>query len=828
MKETTAKMNTALKNDIIINSVWDIQCKLRAKGITGMEALFQITIILLGRSLTKKKCKKFNIPEDLSWEAIKDLNSTDRYVKFYNPSNQRACLFYYLRENDRWGLSKDIPFKIKDPSMLDYIVNKLDAIPINLLESSFDVIGDIYEHFINREGKTMKDLGQYFTDRSLIEYLVSITKPTIKENGDIESVWDPAAGTGGFLSMYIKHLNNKYCSIDWNVQKHNIYAGDISSNTFTLLKQNIYYAINDIMSTFTLGDGLELDALQEEFDVILMNPPFGIKGLKYKNMNQKIKELKINGTKGEILFLQNCMAHLAPGGRCAIVVPEGVLFNSTKMFKKTRKYLLENFELHKVIKVGEGDFFKNTGVKTSVLFFERSGNPTSKVSFVQVDKVDGSIVEKPLLNVDMSKIIENDYSLNMNLFRDITLNVSKDFDVVKLGDIITGFKTGKYIPNTNGSLYPYYNSNGIIGNMDTFMFDGEYIIQASSGDCDKNTFYYKGKFNTTNFTTVFTTTDNCLVKYLYYYIKLKINLNEQCCNTSTIPNIDKKVLSIIPIPLPPLDIQTRIVEQLDNIYENEIENSEKIIEGLETSIQTIIHNTLYRDDLTKYKIRELCTCISGKIQTSKIINNGTYPVISKGRPSCWKYINTHTIDGDNVFTATEYSGDGGGKLMINYYEGKCNTSCLAYHLKIKNSNIIAKYLYLFLKSNILVFDKRFQKGSCKKSLDLKVFYKFKVSIPPLDIQKKILTQIEPKEALITALKINITSAEQEAKDIMNQLFSTSNTCEENTTDKTESSESVNTINLPEPTRESIMEDLNMNTKPKKKKQKKKVVVSNNQ
>ena len=105
-------MNTTLKNDIIINSVWDIQNKLRAKGITGMEALFQITIILLGRSLTKQKCKKFNIPEDLSWEAIKDLNSIDRYVKFYNPSNQRACLFYYLRENDRWGLSTDIPFRI--------------------------------------------------------------------------------------------------------------------------------------------------------------------------------------------------------------------------------------------------------------------------------------------------------------------------------------------------------------------------------------------------------------------------------------------------------------------------------------------------------------------------------------------------------------------------------------------------------------------------------------------------------------------------------------------------------------------------------------------
>ena len=85
------------------------------------------------------------------------------------------------------------------------------------------------------------------------------------------------------------------------------------------------------------------------FDFILANPPFGIKKLLYKDMNKKIKSLGINGTKGEILFLQLCMCKLNNNGKCAIVVPEGVLFNSTKMYKETRKYLLENFNLKKVI-----------------------------------------------------------------------------------------------------------------------------------------------------------------------------------------------------------------------------------------------------------------------------------------------------------------------------------------------------------------------------------------------------------------------------------------------------------------------------------------------
>ena len=827
MKETTAKMNTALKNDIIIKSVWDIQCKLRAKGITGMEALFQITIILLGRSLTKQKCKKFNIPEDLSWEAIKDLNSTDRYVKFYNPSNQRACLFYYLRENDRWGLSKDIPFRIKDSSMLDYIVNKLDAIPINLLESSFDVIGDIYEHFINREGKTMKDLGQYFTDRSLIEYLVSITKPTIKENGDIESVWDPAAGTGGFLSMYIKHLNNKYSSIDWNVQKHNLYAGDINSNTFTLLKQNIYYAINDIMSTFTLGDGLELNALQEEFDVILMNPPFGIKGLKYKNMNQKIKELKINGTKGEILFLQNCMAHLAPGGRCAIVIPEGVLFNGTKMYRKTRKYLLENFELHKVIKVGEGEFFKNTGVKTSVLFFERSGNPTSKVSFVQVDKVDGSIVEKPLLNVDMSKIIENDYSLNMNLFREIILVNTNNFKSKKIGELFNFISSNIGGTKNISGNYKFISQNKKKQNETHTEYkvegDNIFIFNLNSiGTC----YYYNGKCNFSNLLTCLQSNNDyeINVKFYYYYFNNIKDIIFKTCRTSSARNkLDIIPFKNITIPLPPLDIQTRIVEQLDNIYENEIATSKKLIKGLETSIQTIMYNTLYREDLTKYKIGELCKVKRGNlVDKSSNEEDNIYPYYAgKGLSG---YVPSYKFEGECIMMNYRLSL-GASRPCIYIKEGKYN--CSRFSWVITNSSTHEmKYLFYYFNSNI-TYDNLLQ-GSTILEINQKNLGRYKLNIPPLDIQKQILTQIEPKEALISALKNNITSAEQEAKDIMNQLFTTTETHDKNTTDKTESSESVNTINFPEPTRESIMEDLNMNTKPKKKKQKKKVVVSNNQ
>ena len=142
------------------------------------------------------------------------------------------------------------------------------------------------------------------------------------------------------------------------------------------------------------------------------------------------------GQKVKYCSFQLCMTRLNKTGKCAVVVPEGVLFNSTKMYKETRKYLLKNFDLKRVIKVGEGDFFKNTGVKTSVLYFERSGE-TESVEFSQVDKVDDQIVEVPLMTVNIDKIIENDYSLNMNLYKEIVLDTCEN--IIKMKKLMNYF-----------------------------------------------------------------------------------------------------------------------------------------------------------------------------------------------------------------------------------------------------------------------------------------------------------------------------------------------------------------------------------------------------
>ena len=118
----------------IISTVWNIQNELRNKeGITGLEALHHINLMLLARSLTPDQCKKLNISEDFAFENMINLNAKDLYDKFYNRSNQRSCLVYHIRNGGRFGFDNTTPFQIKHESTLQYIYSKMNNLPIEEL-----------------------------------------------------------------------------------------------------------------------------------------------------------------------------------------------------------------------------------------------------------------------------------------------------------------------------------------------------------------------------------------------------------------------------------------------------------------------------------------------------------------------------------------------------------------------------------------------------------------------------------------------------------------------------------------------------------------------
>jgi len=725
--------------------------------------MHHVLMVLLAKSFTIEQCEKLNIPEEYAFENMINLNKTDLYNKFYNPRNSQNCVVRYIRQGDMFGYTKDLPFQIKNESTLEYMYHRINNISTDELMNTYDVVGDIYEHFINREGKTMKDLGQYFTDRGLIKYLVKLCNPQLTD-GKVPTVWDPSSGTGGFLIEYIRQLTETNPSINWSLNKTNIFANDINKNTYSLLKQNLYYSLKEGSEiTIKLQDSL-VNNDEQMYDFILANPPFGIKGLKYKDMNEKIKSLGINGTKGEILFLQLCMCKLNENGKCAIVVPEGVLFNSTKMYKETRKYLLENFNLKKVIKVGEGDFFKNTGVKTSVLFFEKNGN-TENVEFIQVNKVNDSIEEVSLMTVEIDKIIENDYSLNMNLYKEITYITNDNYDIKQLSEI-THDKRGQSIKvkgeNLSGEYPIVSGGTNICGYYHKYNREENTILISSSGKAGYVS-KYPSKLWASDCWSIHSNDETYVTNdYLYYTLKYLQNTIYEYQTGSVIKHIAFKDIKHLKIPVPPLEVQNRIVEQLDNIYEVEIESSKKVVESLKMSIETIMKNTMYRDDLVEYKIKDICEFKKSKIQSSKI-TSGDYEFISLEN----KKVNKYTCEGENIFISTTPCGN--GKVKIKYFNGKCDYSCLMSKLELK-IDVIVKYLYQILKPYEEIIKSEYLLGSCNKKIDIDGLRLIKLRIPPIEVQKQILEKIEPKESLIQELEKNIERAEQEAKDIMQVLF----------------------------------------------------------
>ena len=577
----------------ITDIVMRMQNELRNKeGITGIDAMHHINMVLLSKSFNKEMCEKLGIPESLSFDELSKLPQNELMKAFYTQIPIATTLLYHIRLHKRFGYNKDIAFQITNESTLKYLFTQVVEIPTEELFETVDVIGDIYEHFINREGQTMKDVGQYFTNRLLIKYIVNMVNPTLNENGLCKRVWDPAAGTGGFLIEYISHLNKKtHVPIDWSINKHNIYGNDISKNTTALLKQNLYYSFREDCGSVDMRDSLVINS-DIKYDYILANPPFGVKGLLYTDMNTDIKALEINGTKGEILFLQLCMTRLNENGKCAIIVPDAVLTNDTKMYSETRKYLINNFNILKIIKNNDGDFFKNTMVSTSIIYFQNNGT-TTEIEYIKLCKNNDNINDTSIVRIGIDNIIKNDYILNINSYTNNIVNIPKpnyhEYYLGDLFDLVRGsIQSTKSIP---GDYKLVSQSDKKTHN--EYTHDGAYLFISSVKPIG-TIYYYDGKFSCSTLLTILVPkVDNINIKYLYHLFK-KHECIFKCCEVgSANKSLNKNIFNRMKVYLPSLDIQNNIINKKLNPIQNNINQLKNQLTSLQNNINIIIDNNIY-------------------------------------------------------------------------------------------------------------------------------------------------------------------------------------------------------------------------------------------
>ena len=343
----------------------------------------------------------------------------------------------------------DAMFLIPTAQVLEKIITGLDDLYEHDVEN-LDLQGDLYEYMLGKIATAGKN-GQFRTPVQIREMMVELLAPTPDD-----SLCDPACGTAGFLvsaAEYIhKHYEDCMTAEQWEHYAGEAFTGFDMDRTMLRIS-----AMNLMLHSIThphidYKDSVsKANDISGQFTMVLANPPF--KGtIDAESIHDNLKAVT-NTKKTELLFLALFLRLLKPGGQCACIVPDGVLFGSSKAHKAIRKELVENHQLRAVISMPSGVFKPYAGVSTAVLVFTKTGaGGTDNVWFYDM-KADGySLDDKrsPIENNDIPDIIERFHHLENEATRERTEQsffVPKD-EIVENGyDLsINKYKKVEYIP----------------------------------------------------------------------------------------------------------------------------------------------------------------------------------------------------------------------------------------------------------------------------------------------------------------------------------------------------------------------------------------------
>lgn len=319
---------------------------------------------------------------------------------------------------------KDAVFMIPKPSLLQEAVKIIDE--LNISTQNLDTQGDLYEYLLSKLN-TSGENGQFRTPRHIIRMIVKLVDPRIGER-----ICDAAAGTGGFLVNAYLHIleENSYkdsVELDEDGMPHHVPAEKLTAPQRRFLKEKALTGFDFDTTMVRIGlmnmvlHGIDkpnffyADTLskafeeREKYDVILANPPF--KGSIDKS--DISDQFKIKSTKTELLFLNLFIRLLITGGRCGVIVPDGVLFGSSNAHQAIRKILIEDNQLEGIISMPSGVFKPYAGVSTAVLIFTKGGK-TNKVWFYDMEADGFSLDDKrqKVSDNDIPDIIESWKSRN--------------------------------------------------------------------------------------------------------------------------------------------------------------------------------------------------------------------------------------------------------------------------------------------------------------------------------------------------------------------------------------------------------------------------------
>ena len=431
-----------MTNNEIVQKLWNLCNVLRDDGITYHEYVTELTYILFLKMLAEQENEdSIGIPEEYRWNNLVKLDGLELKNAY-----QRALIDLGQKGDNLAIIYRNAKTNIEEPANLKKIFSEIDKMDWYSMDK--EDFGDLYEGLLEKNASEKKSgAGQYFTPRVLIDTIVKVTKPQLKER-----ICDPASGTLGFIisaNRYIKEKNNDYYGIseeDYAFQKKEAFSAcELVPDTHRLGIMNAL--LHGVEGNFLQGDTLSATGTQlKNFDLILSNPPFGTKkGGERTTRN----DLVFSTSNKQLNFLEVIYRSLNLSGkaRAGVILPDNVLFEGGTG-KDIRQDLLNKCNVHTILRLPTGIFYAQ-GVKTNVLFFDRArtntGNteniwfydlrtnmpnfgkttPLTEKYFEEFISTYENDEEKEKLErwtkISIDEIIKKDYSLDLGLIKDESL-----------------------------------------------------------------------------------------------------------------------------------------------------------------------------------------------------------------------------------------------------------------------------------------------------------------------------------------------------------------------------------------------------------------------
>ena len=396
-----------------IDGIWDI---FWSSGMTNpLTVIEQITYLMFIKILDDNELRKeanaaaFDMPvvdpifdkdhQNCRWSNFRHYDADAMF------SNMTDKVFPFIKNELNAGKDtafarymKDALFLVPTARVLVKVVDALDSLDLN----NKDIMGDVYEYLLSQIAQSGTN-GQFRTPRHIIKMMVELMKPTLED-----TICDPAMGSAGFICAAAQYISEHYAKelMQKSAKQHYIttmFTGFDTDQTMLRIGAMNMMLHGVEAPNITWMDSLSEDNThREEYSLIMANPPF-TGSLDKETISKDL--LAIAPTKKtELLFLALFLKALKVGGRCASIVPDGVLFGSSKAHKALRQELVEFNRLEAVISMPSGVFKPYAGVSTAILIFTKTGHGgTDKVWFYDM-KADGFSLDDKRSPIDANDI----------------------------------------------------------------------------------------------------------------------------------------------------------------------------------------------------------------------------------------------------------------------------------------------------------------------------------------------------------------------------------------------------------------------------------------